>query len=479
MKVAVVHYHLQPGGVTRVIENTLDSSTFSESGIESVVLSGRPYSGSRIQKTEVIQGLDYSNSSEAIDPQILVGRMEKSASNSLGQSPDIWHIHNHSLGKNPSLTAAVALLAEKGHYLLLHQHDFAEDGRPDNFLSLKKIYHRAYPCSERIHYAVLNSRDYMFVDQLLQGGSSKVHLLANSVLTESPTIKNSNETGPLPKNLYLYPVRAVRRKNLGELALLSMIHPDKHFANSLGPTNPAFRPEFENWKDFCQNLNLSVTYGLGENVNSSFPQLVQHAESIITTSVAEGFGLGFLEPWILGKGLCGRNLPEITQDFAKLGISLGHLYERIDVDLKLIDSGSSLLSTINKSLLQFYSDYGENPPQNSTQLAFDSMVREKRVDFGRLNEKIQREVLEKIMISPMEKVEIRNQIDLTVPKKDLMVKNQNAVRKKFNTEAYGIQLDKIYQEILEKKERKVSFANGRKLLCSFLCPTRLNLLRTR
>ena len=79
----------------------------------------------------------------------------------------------------------------------------------------------------------------------------------------------------------------------------------------------------------------------------------------------------------------------------------------------------------------------------------------------------------------MEKVEIRNQIDLTVPKKDLMVKNQNAVRKKFNTEAYGIQLDKIYQEILEKKERKVSFANGRKLLCSFLCPTRLNLLRTR
>ena len=41
------------------------------------------------------------------------------------------------------------------------------------------------------------------------------------------------------------------------------------------------------------------------------------AHRLVTTSVAEGFGLAFLEPWLFGKGLLGRNLPEITVDFAK------------------------------------------------------------------------------------------------------------------------------------------------------------------
>ena len=46
--------------------------------------------------------------------------------------------------------------------------------------------------------------------------------------------------------------------------------------------------------------------------------MVAHAKAIVSTSVAEGFGLGFLEPWIFGKGLCGRDIPEITSDFPSL-----------------------------------------------------------------------------------------------------------------------------------------------------------------
>ena len=108
----------------------------------------------------------------------------------------------------------------------------------------------------------------------------------------------------------------MRRKNLGELALLASAHPDFHFANSLGPTNPAFNPIFEKWKQFGNELGLPLTYGLGEQSNASFPEMV--GQSIITVSVAEGFGLGFLEPWTFGKSLCGRNLPDITSDFAEL-----------------------------------------------------------------------------------------------------------------------------------------------------------------
>ena len=31
----------------------------------------------------------------------------------LGQLPDLWHVHNHSLGKNPGLTQAIAQLAKE------------------------------------------------------------------------------------------------------------------------------------------------------------------------------------------------------------------------------------------------------------------------------------------------------------------------------------------------------------------------------
>ena len=140
MKVAIVHYHLEPGGVTRVIENTLAAWAEMGKAIETVVLSGRPYSGKSIPDTRVIQGLDYATSEKAIPPELLMDRMKEAARNSLGGMPDLWHVHNHSLGKNPSLTKACALLAQKGEFMLLHPHDFAEDGRPHNFKTLQEVF---------------------------------------------------------------------------------------------------------------------------------------------------------------------------------------------------------------------------------------------------------------------------------------------------------------------------------------------------
>ena len=60
MKVAIVHYHLEPGGVTRVIENTLDSFAEYFPDNQFVVLSGRAYPGQRIQNIQVVDGLGYS-----------------------------------------------------------------------------------------------------------------------------------------------------------------------------------------------------------------------------------------------------------------------------------------------------------------------------------------------------------------------------------------------------------------------------------
>ena len=480
MKVAIVHYHLEPGGVTRVIENTLDAWASAGHAIETVVLSGRRYAGDRIPKTQVIDGLDYATPEQAINPELLMERMKDGARRSLGGMPDLWHVHNHSLGKNPSLTGATALLAQAGEFLLLHPHDFAEDGRPHNFKALDKVYAQAYPSSARIHYAALNNRDRLFLSDLFADSSSQVHLLANAIPENESGSTADFADSSLPEKFFLYPVRAVRRKNLGELALLAAAHPDKHFANSLGPTNPAFRPQFERWKTFAKESGLPITYGLGDLVDCSFPSMVASSEAIVNTSVAEGFGLGFLEPWIFGKSLCGRNLPEITSDFSQHGVQLDNLYNRLELNLDLLQDPTTLLPRIEAVLANFFNDYGVELPLQASQEAFDSIVIDNLIDFGRLDEPLQEELISAVLESEEAKESIRGQSSIESLSSTRIEQNAKAVQENFSMHAYGNKLIEIYQDLISAPahEVKVDFAKGRNLLEHFLSPTRLNLLRT-
>lgn len=480
MKIAIVHYHLQPGGVTRVIENTLQAWEENGTEIEAVALSGRAYPGDRLPDTRVVQGLDYTSPRDAVDPRVLTERLRASAKDALGQTPDLWHIHNHSLGKNPSLTAAVSLLAESGERILLHPHDFAEDGRPGNYLSLSEVYQRAYPTGPTIHYAALNQRDRGFLAHMLKDSSSPVHLLANAVPPSTPFSEFQEEKIlDLPENLLLYPVRAVRRKNLGELALLASSHQDFHFANSLGPTNPEFTPIFEDWKQFGKELGLPLTYGLGEHTDASFPEIVGHAQSILSVSVAEGFGLGFLEPWTFGKGLCGRNLPDITSDFAELGVSLANLYDRLPIPLDCIPSVSQVRETIQSALAQFYLDYQEDLPEDGTEIAFQSMVENDCIDFGRLDERNQRGIIRSVAQSPELQQGIQKHSGLEVLSGEIIDRNRQAVTEQFSLSSYAERTLNIYQELLATDNgTQCHFANGQLLLDQYLSPTRLNLLRT-
>ena len=478
MKVAIVHYHLEPGGVTRVIENTLDSFTECFPTIQFVVLSGRPYPGQRIQNVQVVDGLDYSSPSNSICPKNLKEKMKKAAEIGLGGKPDLWHIHNHCLGKNPSLTQAVAHLAEDGNPILLQPHDFAEDGRPSNFNCLNQVYSKTYPSSPLIHYATLNHRDYTFVKKLLREKSSQVHILANSI-SIPPDDGNEKNTSPqLPENLFVYPVRAVRRKNLGELALIAACHPGKHFANSLGPTNPNFVKIFENWKEFSQKLDLPVSFAIGEKVNGSFQDIMNHAEGIISTSIAEGFGLGFLEPWMFEKFLYGRNIPEITQDFSNLGINLDNLYTRINIDTKHLSSREHLKPKINSVLIKYFSDYGEKLPKYATELAYQSIVQEAGIDFGRLDESFQQEIICSVQKSKTAQEYIQNQVNLETPDISLIQDNKKAVLKNFDQQTYAKKVKVIYDLLLNSTFEEITYAKGKDLLDSFLSPSRLNLLRT-
>lgn len=476
MRIAVVHYHLEPGGVTRVIENTIDSFEKYDEQINFVVLTGRKYSGSKLKNVKVVEGLDYSSSKECIDAKILADRMETAASEGLNGKPDLWHIHNHSLGKNPSLTKSTSILAGKSYPILLHPHDFAEDGRPSNFLELKGVYDIAYPTSSIIHYAVLNHRDYSFVKKLLNGKHGCVHLLANSI---SPVFPDKESEKPnLPENFFLYPVRAVRRKNLGELSLIATVHNDKFFANSLGPTNPNFKPRFDRWKEFSEQLNLPVSFAFGEQLTCSFSRMMESSSGIICTSIAEGFGLGFLEPWTFNKCLSGRNIPEITNDFSSLGIQLDHMYNRLDVNIDHLEDETILKSKIKIMVKKLFSDYQKEMPKFSFDIAYASIVKDKYMDFGRIDESLQEDVITSISKSKTVQKETRQQVKLNMLDDSSIKKNHQATLQQFSSNSYVKKLKTIYLQLTNGKNESVEFANGKILLESFLTPERINLLRT-
>ena len=81
------------------------------------------------------------------------------------------------------------------------------------------------------------------------------------------------------------------------------------------------------------------------------------ADLLLTTCVAEGFGMVFLEAWLAGRNLVGRDLPEITADFVEAGIQLDSLFARLPVPIDWVGK-DNLLESLVQSLTHLRLNYG-------------------------------------------------------------------------------------------------------------------------
>lgn len=389
------------------------------------------------------------------------------ARGAFGGEPDVWHIHNHSLGKNPALTQEVSNLAMAGQKILLQIHDFAEDGRPDNYTNLGKLKQRLYPIGPHIHYAALNNRDFNF---LKAAGipEENLHLLPNAI---SP-LPNLKPQTPNSKPLYVYPCRAIRRKNIGELLLWSAVMPNAKFAVTLAPKNPEVKPIYDAWVAFAEELDLNVEFDAGAKL--SFEEMIAKADALITTSIAEGFGLAFLEPWLAGKPLVGRNLPEITADFEEHGLDLSQLYNRLGVPLTSNDwnIGPQFFQTLETKMRAAAEAYGIEWTEERFEQAQSELVENGTIDFGILDEDLQRVIIRAAKENPSMFGDGLGDATAQV------AGNRRVVEQAYGTKAYGAHLLSIYNGLLKTKPGSVRYADGQKLLDEFLNPARFNLLRT-
>ena len=295
---------------------------------------------------------------------------------------DVVLMENLSVGINPSITYAFYLWSRREYQqgtskrFLVRVHDFAQQ-RPANFHNIKKFqaympvdmpdWHQIlYPSTPNVEYIAINTTDYF---RLLDHGieARRVWYVPNSIdaslcqhddgQSQLRELLNRQKAIDPEASLLFYPVRAIPRKNVEEaFFLLKMLNnlaaePDYkakysldkkfHLVVSLEGSSPEEKAYTQRLRDYAVQHHLPVTIdisdlvGLHREYDPDQPdRLLKYgvadmyaaARMTLTTSVMEGFGFVFIEPWAACVGVIGRNLPAVSMDFKKAGLSLDHLY---------------------------------------------------------------------------------------------------------------------------------------------------------
>lgn len=334
-----------------------------------------------------VDGLGYGMPEMPVEP--LLAGLREAAREAFGAEPDLWHFHNHSLGKNPLYHQLVSRLYEDGARLLLHIHDLAEDGRPDNARHLGDR-GRLYPVGPRVHYAFLNDRDlHRFTRAGLPVGNA--HLLPN------PVVAVPVERRGTAALRMLAPVRGIRRKNLGELAMLAWLAPQGcRVAVTRAPRDPAARVNHDGWMHFAAEMGIPIDFAVvgrvapEDGAGSTFDDWLAHASHIVTTSVAEGFGLPVHEAAAWGRPVLGRSLEQIGAG------QPGSHYDRLLVPVDWIDE-RLLGSLMRRAVADTHAAWGRQAAHAAFGRVLDGMRYGDFIEFSKLPEILQRMAIRRAM----------------------------------------------------------------------------------
>ncbi len=436
-----------------------------------------------------VAGLNYAKPGVKTQPDRLRTRIETAVRRALGGPPDLWHVHNHSLGKQPALTETVRQWAAEGVPLLLQVHDFPEDGRSAAYRALRRdlaggdplrLSDALYPPGRRVHYALLAKRD---VTLLRAAGlpPSRLHWLSNPV--DLPMSRHLNRRDPAGETpLLLYPTRAIRRKNLGEFLLWAACARDQaRFAVSMSPiASSPERTRYEAWVAFAARARLPVEFDYGVRHREPLPDLLCRAHAAMTTSVAEGFGLAFLEPWLAGRPVYGRDLPDLTQDFRALGVRFPGLYARLPVPLEWVGGAHAYREALRRGMSRAWRAYGRTLQDGDIERAYQSSVEGEQVDFGRLDEVLQRRVIRRVLCDSDARAFVLPELHclLGSTNRHTIEQNRRRIQAECHLDRYGERLLAIYRAMLSNAGAVSIEQPGQRVLDLFLQPERFVLLRS-
>ncbi len=348
MKLFVLHYHVRPGGVTEVIVNSLRAAANGGEVDEIALICGenenrelveaavREGAGETPVRSELWPELVYADQGESHDEvEQRVARLLARIDTLGATTNDVLWFHNHHLGKNAAATRAVLELAgrpaSQTPRILLHIHDFPEDGRYANLAYLRKhCGSELYPRGEHIRYAVINTRD----ERLLRNAGlserelfylpNPVTLLPGAAEERRPNrdhlvtglaafARNHGYQFHTEAPIVVYPVRSIRRKNVVEIASIArMLH--WNLIVTLRGTSKAEAAYSDMVEYAFKDRRVHGLFGIGRNEHRfgiTFEDLTHGADLIASSSVQEGFGLSFVNAISWQVPLLARNLEVI------------------------------------------------------------------------------------------------------------------------------------------------------------------------
>ncbi len=482
MKVAIVHYHFDLSGVNKVITSL--SRGLTKEGVEHVVLVGElPEDENEEVPLRQVLGLGYVPSKAVGDASILLLNLRDAAREALGGDPDVWHFHNHALGKNFLMAETVAQMAEAGDHLVLHMHDLVEEGRQQNYGVIPDP-ERLYPTGPHIRYVFLNDQDK---DLFLNHGLDASNIATSVNPVEIPEGVEDKTSGD---PILFAPIRAIRRKNMGELIMLSALAPaGTRVAISRVPKDKGAFRLHETWRKFAGHQRLPIGFDVvgryypASGVPNDFRSWVEHSSHFVTTSIAEGFGMTFLEAAAYGKPLLGRNIRRVTDDHAKHGISAGNFYDQLLVPTEWVDV-SILRQHFDTTIQRNYRYLGEPLDNLTHERAFASLLLDGWLDFGNMPEPVQQAVVERCA-DPATKNEVLVVIDgERRPAKmwlhDALKQTKPSVNHEqledYSEQNFAKKLMGVYEDSLSQEATEVAFVDPAPILADCLQPHKFHFL---
>jgi hypothetical protein len=322
-----------------------------------------------------------------------------------------------------------------------------------------------YPQASGIHYAVLNQRDH----HALRGlgvADACLHWLPNpaadfDALPDRMAARRKLDCHlPIDRRVVLYPVRGIRRKNLGELLLHAVLFgAHASYVCSLAPQNPVELQSYRAWERRSTALGLPIHWDTGGRYGMSFPENLAASDATITTSVAEGFGMVFLESWLAGRVLMGRDLPEITADFQAAGMDFATLAPIFHVPLDGFVSREAVTKPLQESLVGLHEAYETPlPAEAEVRDQLDALVAGDTVDFAFLTPPLQAGLIERVAERPAERQRLRD-VNPTLsaahtladgPRDELIRRNAAIVRREYDLAALGKRLAALYTVLYDR-----------------------------
>jgi glycosyltransferase involved in cell wall biosynthesis len=355
-EIVVLHYHFRPGGVRTVIELLLPRLSGHFGKI--TLLGGEPpdpaWADALLREVPsarfaIHPALGYLDGSGVAAPGGVRADIRRVLRSEVAPGALLW-AHNLSLGRNILLADEVAAWsAATGGRLLSHHHDFWCDWRwarwPEmralGFDSLERVAGAVFASGARVVHAGINSRDA----RLLAGHLPGTAWLPNPADTAAapPAEKDVRRAGIwLASKLgarapvWVYPARFLPRKNIPEAVLLARcLCP----GGWLVTTGGAGSGREDRLVAAARSGGWRARFGLlADAEGPPVRALMAAADSLVMTSVQEGFGFPYLEGAVLGKRLLARRLPRIQPDLDALGVTVPGLYDEVAVPCGLIDA---------------------------------------------------------------------------------------------------------------------------------------------